>query len=143
MRVLDARKTTVHEELRIVDHDSFQRIFYGETLIADSGPESFQRAAEWALAAAPLKGKTVAWIGGGFCIGPRLFTIADCQQTVYEIEPTLAEFCPKGITFVVGDYQDTLKGQFDVIVYDWNWDIPYDHLSKHLNPGGVILPKKE
>ena len=101
------------------------------------------RVARFALSASPIEGKSVAWIGGGLCIGPRLFAIASCKQTVYEIEPALAEFCPEDVKFVPGDWKDTINGSYDVIVYDLGGDVPREVLAKHLNPGGVILPKDD
>ena len=90
--------------------------------------------------AGDVKGKTVAWIGGGLCIGPRLFDGA--VQTVYEILPALKTFCPEGVTFVPGDWRDTLTGKYDVIIYDLGGDVPREHLAKHLTPGGIVLPKE-
>lgn len=101
------------------------------------------RTAAFAYAAGPLTGKSVAWIGGGFCYGPRCFSIADCKQTVYEIEPDLAEFCPEGIEFIPGDWSDTLRGEYDVVIFDLGGDVPRERLMRHLTPGGVILPKKD
>jgi len=84
---------------------------------------------------------SIAWIGGGFCIGPRLVVaLCGADQIVYEIEPALAEFCPKGATFIPGDYRTTLTGKYDVIVYDLGGEVP--DLTAHLNPGGMILPKE-
>jgi hypothetical protein len=67
--------------------------------------------------AGDVTGKTVAWIGGGMCIGPRLF--AGAKQTVYEILPALKQFCPDGVKFIPGDWRDTISGKYDVIVTTW------------------------
>ena len=88
-------------------------------------------------------GKSVAWIGGGFCIGPRLFATANCRQVVFEIEPSLREFCPEGVEFIPGDYRETMTGKYDVIIFDLGGDVPRDLLTKHLSDGGKILPSKE
>jgi hypothetical protein len=116
-------------------------LYVGQSAEATEEDDQVAAMARHVFAASPLTGKTVAWIGGGFCIGPRLFSIASCKQTVYEIEPALERFCPDGITFIPGDWRDNLTGKFDVIVYDLGGPIPYDILAQHLNPGGIILPK--
>lgn len=143
MRVLDARNIRVREELVVTTHagQGYSMVLRGGTLVCDDGPDTHSRVAKLALAAAPLKGKYVAWIGGGLCVGPRLFAIADCTQTVYEIEPRLVEFCPSDVRFVTGDWRDTVTGKFDLIVFDIADDVPREELAKFLNPGGVILPK--
>jgi hypothetical protein len=141
MRVLDSRNVTVREELRVEQCEGYERAWRGSSLLADDSNDTYARVARFAIAAAPLKGKYVAWIGGGLCVGPRLFSIADCTQTVHEIEPALAEFCPTGVTFIPGDWRDTITGKFDVIVFDIADEVPRTELAKFLNPGGVILPK--
>lgn len=144
MRILDARNVTVREELRLETRDDgLRRIWRGNSLLADDGPDTHARATAFALAAfeqprtiAPL----VAWIGGGLCVGPRLFACCGALQTIYELEPRLGEFRPDGSTFIAGDWRDTLSGLYDVIVYDLGGEVPYDALRTHLKPGGVILP---
>jgi spermidine synthase len=111
----------------------------GECIAADQD-DIHARAAKFAIEAGRLFGKSVAWIGGGLCVGPRVFAAAECKQTVYEIEPALAEFCPKGIEFVAGDWRTTIEGKFDIIVYDLGDEVPRDTLSAYLAPGGSILP---
>jgi len=111
--------------------------------VCSDSRENFDRAEAFEAESAPLYGKSVAWIGGGFCIGPRVFAIADCTQTVYEIEPALREFCPEGVEFISGDYRETMRGNYDVIVYDLGGDTPRKFLERHLNPGGKILPEKD
>src|SRR5689334_11927214 len=106
MRILEAGTCTVDNGLKLVDHaDGHTELVYrGEKLVATAGDDDLCRVAGFMLRAGPLPGKTVAWLGGGLCLGPRLFATAGCKQTVYEIEPALAEFCPQSITFVPGDY---------------------------------------
>ena len=133
---------TVREEFYVTTHvgGGHRLLMWGNACVSDDGEGTLARCASWAISLGNLQGKTVAWIGGGFCIGPRLFAIADCKQTVYEIEPALREFCPEGVEFVAGDYRDTLTGLFDVIVYDLGGEVPRETLSRHINPGGKILP---
>lgn len=141
MRILETRDITIREDLRVETRDDgLNRIWRGAGLVCDDSPEQHAVAVKYAIAAAPLAGKSVAWIGGGLCVGPRLFAIADCTQTVYEIEPALFEFCPSGVTFIGGDWRDTITGKFDVIVYDLGGDTPKEELAKFLNLGGKILP---
>ena len=101
------------------------------------------RTAEFAYAAGRLTGKSVAWIGGGLCYGIRCFAIADCTQTVFEQMAECREFCPEGVEFIPGDYRETMRGTYDVIVFDLGGDVPRKFLAKHLNPGGKILPEKD
>ena len=110
----------------------------GQSVATDEA-DTFVRASHFAIKAGSLTGKSVAWIGGGLCIGPLVFAISDCKQTVYEIEPALAEFCPEGVRFVPGDWQDTLTGTFDVIVFDLGGEAPKALLTPHLAPGGLLL----
>lgn len=109
--------------------------------IASADQDCYARAARFALDAAPFTGKTIAWIGGGLCVGPRLFAMVECTQDVYEIEVELKEFCPPGVAFAAGDWRDTLKAKYDVIIYDLGGETPAGELSKFLRPGGMILPK--
>ena len=85
---------------------------------------------------------SVAWIGGGLCIGPGIVAFSGITQTVYEIRPYLREFCPEGVTFIPGDWRDTISGKFDVIVYDLGGDVPYVTLAQYLTPSGLVLPKE-
>lgn len=142
MRILDSRNVVVREELRLHEDGNHRTLWRGQSLLADDSLDTHARAARFALDAAPLTGKTVAWIGGGFCVGPRLFAIADCKQTVYELEPRLAEFAPEGVRFIAGDYRDTLSGKYDIIVYDLGGDVPRGLLAQFIAPGGMILPKE-
>jgi hypothetical protein len=112
------------------------------TCIATDQQDTYARAARFAIEAGPLVGKAVAWIGGGLCIGPRVFMVAQPTQTVYEVEPALREFCPPGAAFACGDWRDTLKAKYDVIVYDLGGEVPYAELSKFLREGGKILPEE-
>ena len=104
--------------------------------------DTLVRSAQFACDAGVLAGKVVAWIGGGMCVGPKIFCLTGCTQTVYEIEPLLEEYCPEGVSFVLGDWRDTISGAFDVIVYDLGGETPSEELSRFLNPGGIILPKE-
>ena len=125
-----------------IDCSTGYRIAFNESgSIASEERSDHEFLITCALAVAPIAGKSIAWIGGGFCIGPRLFVGA--KSTVYEIEPDLREFCPEGVEFIPGDDRDTLTGTYDVIVYDLGGDVPRETLLKHLKPGGVILPKED
>lgn len=140
-RVLDSRLVSTKLELRLIVHAGMghRMIMEGDACLCDESPETYARAARFAEAAGDLVGKTVAWIGGGLCVGPRVFAIAGCAQTVFEIRPSLREFCPPGVTFVEGDWLDTFHGFFDLIVYDLGGDAPRSILKDYLNPGGRIL----
>jgi hypothetical protein len=145
MTILDTREVSVREELHIRLHSGsgHRLLMWGESTISDDGEGTFYRCSKWAVEIGSLVEKKVAWVGGGFCVGPRIFGIANCNQYVYEIESSFAEFCPEGVEFIPGDYRDTLTGKFDVIVYDLGGEVPREFLSKHLNEGGVLLPKED
>ena len=141
MRVLDESVKVVDNSLVVTIHDGRKHriVCRGGVHLCDDGPDTHARAAQFAIDAGNLQGKIVAWIGGGMCIGPKVFLSAGCKQTVYEIESALAEFCPRGVTFVPGDWQATISGTFDVIVYDLGGDVPRETLERHLGSGGIIL----
>lgn len=139
MRVLDSRNITVREEITIQGDAPNRLIYRGETCICNEA-DDYTRVVPFLLGSGKLNGKAVAWIGGGFCIGQRAFAVAECTQTVYEMEPALGEFCPVGISFLHGDWRDNISGRFDVIVYDLGGPTPREELARFLNRGGVILP---
>jgi hypothetical protein len=146
VRILDAQKVESLEALVLTTHagGGYRIVVRGRTeLVCDESGDTHAAAAKYAIAAGDLDGRLVAWIGDGFCVGPKVFAIADCLQAVYELEPSFAEFCPAGIRFVPGDWRDTIGGKFDVIVYDLGGEVPRAELSKFLAPGGVILPAAE
>ena len=144
MRTLDSRQVVVTETVCVHESNGPKQRFLfrgGSPFLSEA--DGYERSPEFAMGAGRLDGKAVAWIGGGFCIGPRVFAIADCSQTVYEIEPSLQEFCPKGIEFIPGDWKDTIKGKYDVIIFDLGGEVPRADLAKNLNAGGIILPKDD
>jgi len=140
MRILEAATKTVDDSLVETKHTGlgYNIVLRGDRGVCDDNQDTYARAAKFAIDANPA-GKSVAWIGGGLCVGPKVFAIAGCRQTVYEIEPALAEFCPEGVRFVPGDWQATIRGQFDVIVYDLGGEVDKALLTPHLAPGGLIL----
>lgn len=142
MRVLEAAVKEVDNSLVESTHGGlgYRVVMRCDRGVCDDGPDTYARAARFAIEAGSLHWKSVAWIGGGLCVGPAVFAAAGCRQTVYEIEPALAEFCPRGVTFVAGDWRDNITGTFDVIVYDLGGDVPRETLEKHLAVGGLILP---
>jgi hypothetical protein len=141
MRVLDARNVQVREEITVRGEAPNRAIYRGDMAICNEA-DDYTRVVPFLLDAGKLNRKTVAWIGGGFCIGPMAFAIADCRQTVYEGESCLREFCPDGIAFVAGDWRDTIRGSFDVVIFDLGGPVPYAELSNFLSVGGIILPKE-
>lgn len=144
MRVLEAGSRTIDDSL-VVGRPSGQPhevIMRGSTSVDTANDQETANRARWVADLGDMRGRSVAWIGGGFCIGPRLLLYGGAVQTVYEIEPALAEFCPRGVTFVPGDWRDTFYGQFDAIIFDLGDAVPYGELRPFLAPGGVILPKE-
>lgn len=142
MRILHSRDKTIPDNLVEQLHGlGYRLIFRGSFVICDDSDDTFARVAKLAIKARNLQQKSVAWIGGGLCVGPRVFDVANCTQTVYEIEPALAEFCPNNMTFVPGDWHDTLAGNFDIIVFDLGTPTPEEValLSTHLNLNGRLL----
>jgi hypothetical protein len=142
MRTLETRTKTISDDLVEQTHGlGYHLIFRGSALVCDDSDDTFARAAKFAIQAGNLRQKTVAWIGGGFGIGPRVFDVSNCTQTIYEIEPALSEFCPINVTFVPGDWKATLSGLFDIIVFDLGTPTPEDILllDAHLELNGRLL----
>ena len=133
--ILDTR--TVEQQLVIRGTEPNRTVWWGELCICNE-TDDYQRVGRFAIAAGPLTGKSIAWIGGGFCVGPRAFAVADCTQTVYEREPSFARFCPDEITFVPGDWTATMIGTFDLIIWDVGGPIPAA-LSEHLADSGKVV----
>jgi len=142
MRVLDSRAVSVREDLTVGGEPGNRFIHKGSVYLCGESPDEKARAYDFLVSAPPLEGKSVAWIGGGMCVGPTLFAAVGCKQTIYEIEPALVEFCPEEALFVPGDWRMGLAGTFDVIVFNVGGEVPREELRKHLNPGGVILPRR-
>ena len=142
-RTLDTDTIVVDNNLVISDHPmGYQIVMRGSTFVCDDSSDTQARAYQFAIEAGPLAGKTVAWIGGGLCVGPNLFQLSNPTQTIYEIEAELDEFCLPPMTFVPGDYNTTLTGLFDLIVYDIPGELATPttlFLSDHLAPGGEII----
>jgi len=142
MRILDQRTRQVPDDLVEQVHGlGYRLLFRGDKLVCDDGDETYARAAKFAVKARNLQGKTVAWIGGGFGVGPRVFDVSNCTQTIYEIEPALSEFFPPRFTFVPGDWHTAITGLFDVIVYDLGLPTPEEItlLNLHLAANGKLL----
>lgn len=140
LRSADVPATT-RPEVWLDDSAGYRQILHTDLgVIAADDIDTLNRAAHFVMTIGDLDGKSVAWIGGGLCIGPRMFALARCTQDVYEIEPSLREFCPDGVAFAVGDWRNTLTSKYDIIIYDLGDQVPRDILTKHLNPGGIILP---
>ena len=143
MRVLEVGTRVVENNLVLNQSlgKDYRYITRGGITICDDADSTIARIGGYAIQARNLNNKTVAWIGGGLCVGPRIFGVAKCTQTVYELEPALAEFCPNSCTFVPGDWHTTLTGAYDVIVYDLGDATPEEitQLNAHLNVGGLLL----
>jgi hypothetical protein len=144
MRVLSHHSVIVEQviELEAHDGDGRRRIYRntgGVRLCLCDEADDVTRVLKWCEGAGRLVGKSVAWLGGGFCTGPRAFAIAGCQQTVFELEASLEEFCPAGCLFVAGDWHTTLAGVYDVIIHDAAGDFDPSEVAEHLNSGGVVL----
>jgi hypothetical protein len=136
--VLEGRTREVDDSLRLVIHagDGHRVVMRGERGVADDGDFTWARSARFA-ASVPPSAHTIAVIGGGLCVLPRLLRWA--SVTVYEIEPALRRFCPNGVVFVPGDWKNTLSGPYDVIVYDVGDTPDRSLLEQHLARGGVLL----
>ena len=116
-----------------------RHLLVGNRTEASDSPDQWAAVAKH-VAAFPARPETVAWIGGGFCIGPRIARgRVRTRQDVYELRPLLAKYCPAYATFVPGDYRTTLTGLYDVIVYDIGDAPDRATLETHLNPGGLLL----
>jgi hypothetical protein len=127
--------------LQIHGGEGYRMVMRGNTNICIDNRREVAFNAMCREQAGDVKGKTVAWIGGGMCIGPRLFDGA--KQTVYEILPALKQFCPEGVKFIPGDWRDTISGKYDIVIFDLGGEVPRETLAEFLAPGGVILPKED
>lgn len=88
----------------------------------------------------PKGTRSIAWIGGGLCVGPEILRSSHTKQTVYELRPYFAEFCPESVAFIPGDWQNTLTGTYDIIIWDLDDDPPRARLARHLTKDGKVLP---
>lgn len=144
VEVIEANTVTVEKDdsLRVeTQPNGERRLFRGIRPITDDGDGLLATEARYALKIREFKprGCSVAIIGGGFGILPRLLW-KDYTITVHEIEPRLDRFTPNWCNFIPGDWRATITGTYDVIVYDLGGDVPREELQPHLNPGGIILP---
>jgi hypothetical protein len=141
MRILDT--VTVEVPIVLTDETVGNRIITREGIVlSDDSRGTYARAARYAIATGFLVGKVIAWIGGGLCVGPRLFATSKVRQTIFEANPSFAEFCPPGLNFVPGDWRVNIvnnAGPYDVIVYDLRDTIPTAELTPYLTPTGIIL----
>lgn len=144
VEVIDPKMIQTQEDDSLcvdTDANGERRIRRGRRSIADDGTGALADNARFALAIRDFKprGCTVAMIGGGLGILPRLIW-KDYTITVHEIEPRLDRFIPNWCTFVPGDWRTTISGTYDVIVYDLGGDVPRQELAPFLATGGIILP---
>lgn len=114
-----------------------RQLLLGDEVLATEDLVEWGRMAQQVVRMPP--GCTVAWIGSGFCLGPRIARGRVGRQTVYEKRPAVARFIPSFCTTVVGDYRSALTGTFDVIVYDVGDEPDRELLNAHLAPGGLLL----
>jgi hypothetical protein len=138
--ILDRRTKVVDDNLELFIHDGggHRMIKRGSAFICNEALEEFGRCAKLLLDLRLPPRSSIAIIGGGFCIMPRLLQGRGLTITVFEIEPALARFCPDNCTFIPGDYHETLQGRYDGIIYDLPIALDTD-LTPYLNPGGIIL----
>jgi spermidine synthase len=126
----------------VIRHEQGSRVAYrGQHNIAREGQGDSVAYVQWLLELYQqgVQLGTVAHIGGGFCVMPRL--MPNFAHTVFEIEPELAEFA-RDFTFILGDWHDTLMGTFDVILYDTGHLPDPEEVTKlhsHLTEGGILL----
>lgn len=136
--------TTITIEEMVHAGEGYLMVMRGNQCIASESDFDVARSARFLLALreAGIVSGTVAHIGGGMCIAPRLLGTA-FRHDVYEIEPSLRRYVPEGANFIEGDYGDTLPTAgrtYDVILYDLGDETPAEQLAAYLNPGGVVLP---
>lgn len=129
------------KKVRIVtDDQGVRHLIVGNTVEATESLDQWGVLAK-CVAQFPARPNTVAWIGGGFCLGPRIARgrVKDAQH-VYEKRSQMQRFCPNYATFILGDYKTTITGTYDVIVYD-DGTTPPDMtvINVHLAPGGTFV----
>lgn len=99
----------------------------GNRVLADETDISRARAARFAEFARLNSAKIdrIGFVGGGWCVGPKLVSPLGSPIVVFEIDPDIASRSTNAKwTTVVGDYHDTLgayvttNGAFKVLWYD-------------------------
>lgn len=120
MRVLESGTKEVDNSLveKIHDGMGYRMVFRGTTPLCDDSPTAYERASRFAMIVQPRVGQTVAWLGGGLGVGPKLFALFGCSQTIYEAEAALSTYVDGVGQFIPGLWQDTLTGNFDAIICD-------------------------
>ena len=89
-------------------------------------------------------GSSVAHLGGGMGLLPKMLMGRGFEQEVFEIDDAIAKWLLEGVpgthsTIHVGDWRETLVGSYEIIVYDIDAPVDMDSLRKHLNPDGHIF----
>ena len=122
----------------------------GKAAIATDGDDQWARMGRFA-SKMPNRMSSLAWIGAGTAIGPRLCRgrmNGAAKMDIYELrQPIINKLATKyqsqatNWNFVVGDYKATLAlaGLYEVIVYDIDEPADSALLQAHLAPGGTVF----
>jgi hypothetical protein len=116
--------------------------------IAQEDTQQLGVYARWVLDLLALDlppGARAAILGGGTFVLPRLLSSRFWGALdVYEIEPHVVEWArnrwPAAPWQIIeGDYRETLKGPYDVIIEDTGEAVDMALLQANLAPGGVLI----
>lgn len=141
-QILRTWTTEVTKKLEVRRHagEGFRIVFKGEQPICGESSSDVAREAGFLrqLREAGRHDGSVAIVGAGLSILAWLLGPA-YKITQFEMEPELEQFAPSWSRWVSGDWQSTLDGTFDIIVYDIGDRPPEGRLEQHLVPGGLLL----
>jgi len=96
------------------------------------------------------KHPTVAMLGAGtFYFQARLNLMNWVKKDVYEINPKVREWCEenlqrytKGWNWIMGDWKDTLKDKYDLVIYECDETFVDKKFENHINKGGLVIEYK-
>lgn len=144
MEILDESTRTVDNSLVIKTHDGggHRMLVRGDRLIADENDLQWAYAAKYAAAVHKVPTiQSVAIIGGGFCLTPRVMG-PHHDYTIFELEPALRRFAPRGATFIEGDWRITfppMAQEFDAVILDTGETLEASGIAGMVGPGCLVL----
>lgn len=141
--ILEQGTMTVDNSLTETTHggEGYNIIMRGNKAITNNSTTEHGRMAKAAIQILELPNITnIAIIGTGYGLLPRLLQGRGYNIDMYEIEGALEQFSEGLGTFIAGDWNDTLDGEYDIIVYDVG-DTDYNEaiLNSNLADGGILI----
>ncbi len=118
-------------------------------VLATEAPDQIAWAEKMAAELGKGKGRSIAFVGGGFCLLPRRLDLgAWLRIDIYEREKFIVDWVKANrltkeqaakFHFRVGDYKATLSGLYDVVVFHLSEPPGRDLLTAHLAKGGRVI----